>query len=146
MKYGSLIVLLLVAGASILFISMDTKKPKLKGTTWKCVESMFVADAGNERITYTLEFTSDRDVVYKRESYMPPFPSMRMNADGTVSTEPGWSSESSDKGTYKFKRKTLTITFENGSTDIFEWKDGKLVSLRRSISGELREFSLAEGE
>lgn len=144
MKYGSLIVLLLLVGGSILFLSMDRKKPKFSGTKWQCVEKMFVADAGYETTTLTLEFTSSKDVVVSRNTFMPPYPSMRMSPDGTVSREPGWESSDSKKGTYRFKRNILTIKYEDGSEDIFDYRDGKLVGFRRSITGENRVYEMVQ--
>lgn len=136
MKYRLLFALLIVIGASIVFMGMDKKKLKLKGTKWQYVEKMFVADAGTETTTYTLEFTTDKDVVITRRTYMPPHPAMYMNANGEVPTEPGWESNKSDKGTYRFKRNELTITLEDGSTQMYDYRDGNLVSWRRSLSGE----------
>ena len=95
MKIRILIVLLLVVGGCLLFMGMDSKKPKLKGTKWQYVEKMFVADAGTETTTYTLDFTTAKDVVLTRRSYMPPHPAMYMNENGEVPTQPGWESSSS---------------------------------------------------
>ena len=144
MKYRILFALLIVIGAGIVFMGMDKKKLKLKGTKWQYVEKMFVADAGTETTTYTLEFTTDKDVVITRRSYMPPHPAMYMNPDGEVPTVPGWESNSSDNGTYRFKRDVLTITLEDGSTEMYDYRDGNLVSWRVSLSGEKRVFTLCE--
>ena len=136
MRYRLFIVLLLVMGASLVFMSMDGKKLKLKGTKWQYVEKMFVADAGTETTTYTLEFTTDKDVVKTRNSYMPSHPAMYMNPNGEVPTVPGWESNSSEKGTYRIKRNVVTITFEDGTTEIFDFTDGNLVSMRKTLAGE----------
>ena len=141
MKYRLLTVLLLLVGASLLFMSMDGKKLKLKGTKWQYVEKMFVADAGTETTTYTLEFTTDKDVVKTRRTYMPPHPAMYMDANGEVPTQPGWESSSTKKGTYRVKRNTVTVTLEDGHTDIYDFTDGNLVSWRKSLSGENMTFS-----
>ena len=141
MKYRFLIVLLLVMGACMVFMSMDGKKLKLKGTKWQYVEKMFVADAGTETTTYTLEFTTDKDVVKTRRTYMPPHPAMYMDANGQVPTEPGWESSSSEKGTYRVKRNVVTITLEDGSTEIFDYSEGNLVPLRKGLRVENMVFS-----
>ena len=141
MKYRLLTVLLLLVGASLLFMSMDGKKLKLKGTKWQYVEKMFVADAGTETTTYTLEFTTDKDVVKTRKTYMPPHPAMYMDANGEVPTQPGWESSSSEKGTYRVKRNVVSVTLEDGFTEMYDYKDGNLVSWRKSLSGENMTFS-----
>ena len=141
MKYRLLIVLLLVMGACMVFMSMDGKKLKLKGTKWQYVEKMFVADAGTETTTYTLEFTTDKDVVKTRRTYMPPHPAMYMDANGQVPTQPGWESSSSKKGTYRVKRNVVSVTLEDGFTEMYDYKDGNLVSWRKSLDGENMTFS-----
>ena len=141
MKIRILLILLLVVGGCLLFMGMDSKKPKLKGTKWQYVEKMFVADAGTETTTYTLDFTTAKDVVLTRRSYMPPHPAMYMNENGEVPTQPGWESSSSEKGTYRVKRKEVTITFEDGTKGIYNYCDGNLVSLRISLSGEKMVYS-----
>ena len=141
MKFRFLIALLLVMGACMVFMSMEGKKLKLKGTKWQYVEKMFVADAGTETTTYTLEFTTDKDVVKTRKTYMPPHPAMYMEANGQVPTQPGWESSSTKKGTYRVKRNVVSVTLEDGFTEMYDYKDGNLVSWRKSLSGENMTFS-----
>ena len=141
MKFRFLIALLLVMGACMVFMSMEGKKLKLKGTKWQYVEKMFVADAGTETTTYTLEFTTDKDVVKTRKTYMPPHPAMYMDANGQVPTQPGWESSSTKKGTYRVKRNVVSVTLEDGFTEMYDYKDGNLVSWRKSLSGENMTFS-----
>ena len=132
---------MLIFGASLVFMSMDGKKLKLKGTKWQYVEKMFVADAGTETTTYTLEFITDKDVVKTRRTYMPPHPAMYMDANGEVPTQPGWESSSTKKGTYRVKRNVVSVTLEDGFTEMYDYKDGNLVSWRRSLSNENMIFS-----
>ena len=141
MKYRLLIALLLIVGACVVFMSMDRKKLKLNGTKWQYVEKMFVADAGTETTTYTLEFTTDKDVVKTRRTFMPPHPAMYMDANGEVPTVPGWESSSTKKGTYRVKRNVVSVTLEDGFTEMYDYKDGNLVSWRKSLDGENMTFS-----
>ena len=141
---ASLFMLVACGGGSTDNAPAEGKKLKLKGTKWQCVEKLFVADAGTETITYTLEFVTDKNVVKTRRAHMPPYPAMYMNEDGVVPTEPGWDSSSSDKGTYRIKRDLLTITYEDGSTELYDYRDGKLVSWRKNLSGEKMVFSSCE--
>ena len=143
MKKGLFIVIVLLAvAACLIFMSMDGKKPKLKGTVWQYVEKMFVADAGTQTNTYILIFKTDKEVEYKVGYHMPPFPKMYMNPDGTVDTDPGWSSDNTYPGTYKFKRGLLFITFQDMPEMVLDYRDGKLVDLRRSLSNEERIFTM----
>lgn len=136
MKYVSYLVLAIVVCCCLLFMSMDGKKLKLKGTKWVWVEKIFVADAGTMTVNHTLDFTTKNDVIVGFNSYMPPHPAMYMNPDGEVPTMPGWSNSDTKKGTYKVKGNTLTITFEDGSEEIFDYRDGNLVSWKRSLEGK----------
>ena len=147
MKKGLLIAsALLLVAAGLIFMSMDRKKPKLKGTVWQYVEKMFVADAGTQTNTYILEFKTDKDVEYKIGYHMPPFPKMYMNPDGTVDRDPGWSSDNTYPGTYKFKKGMLFITFQDMPDMILDYRDGKLVDKRRSLSNEERIFTMLTNE
>ncbi|NLZ20324.1 MAG: hypothetical protein GXY24_08735 [Bacteroidales bacterium] len=106
----------LALAVCFLFISSMTamcKTPVLKNTRWTAVQKLFVADAGTMTITYTLEFISDKDVRIREESHMPSYPASYMNADGTVDTIPGHSSETVEAGTYHFRRGKLTVTMED---------------------------------
>lgn len=141
-KIFNIAVALLFTSAALILMSMDTKKPKLKGTVWKSIEKEFVADAGNMTITQTLEFTSGKEVTVTTTRVMPSHPAMRKNPDGTVSTIPGWESSDSKKGTYKFKSNMLTITLENGHNLHFFYRDEKFIAPSASRSGKMQEFTL----
>lgn len=141
-KIFNIAVALLFTSAALILMSMDTKKPKLKGTVWKSIEKEFVADAGNMTITQTLEFTSGKEVTVTTNRVMPPHHAMRKNPDGTVSTIPGWESSDSKKGTYKFKSNMLTITLENGHNLHFFYRDEKFIAPSASRSGKMQEFTL----
>lgn len=112
----------------------------LAGTQWQFVEKIFVADAGTMTITHTLSFTSDKEVTLTVESHMPSYPATYVNPDGTIDRIPGSHSVSEQKGTWTLRRKYLIITFEDGSKEEYECRDGKIVSLRRTLSGETIEF------
>ncbi len=141
-KIFNIAVALLFTSAALILMSMDTKKPKLKGTVWKSIEKEFVADAGNMTVTQTLEFTSGKEVTVTTNRVMPPHHAMRKNPDGTVSTIPGWESSDSKKGTYKFKSNMLTITLENGHNLHFFYRDEKFIAPSASRSGKMQEFTL----
>lgn len=144
-KIFNIAVALLFTSAALILMSMDTKKPKLKGTVWKSIEKEFVADAGNMTITQTLEFTSGKEVTVTTNRVMPPHHAMRKNPDGTVSTIPGWESSDSKKGTYKFKSNMLTITFEDGYHLIFLYRDEKFVAPSARSPQKTQEFTLQSG-
>ncbi len=144
-KIFNIAVALLFTSAALILMSMDTKKPKLKGTVWKSIEKEFVADAGNMTVTQTLEFTSGKEVTITTTRVMPSHPAMRKNPDGTVSTIPGWESSDSKKGTYKFKSNMLTITLENGHNLHFFYRDEKFIAPSASRSGKMQEFTLQSG-
>lgn len=106
------------------FMAMG-KNPVLKNSKWTAVQELFVADVGTMTITYTLEFVSGKEVKILENSYTPSHPAMYMNPDGTVDRIPGSTSESSEAGTYSYRRGVLTITTEDGDrTDYFFQKDG----------------------
>ena len=113
----------------------------LAGTQWQFVEKIFVADAGTMTITHTLSFTSDKEVTLTVENHMPSYPAMYVNPDGTIDRIPGSHSVTEKKGTWSLRRKVLTITFEDGSEEVYDYTDGKIVSLRRTLSGETIEFT-----
>ena len=117
----------------------QAKKPKFKNTQWVYVGHTFVADVGMSTDTYTLVFTSDRDCLWKVEWSTPSHPAMYMNSDGTVDTIPGKSSEHVSPATWKYSRNMLTLTFEDGSTRTFHYRDGHLIGT--SATGE--EITLA---
>lgn len=106
---------------------MIAKKPEFKNTQWVYVGHTFIADVGTSTDTYTLEFTSNKDCLWKIEWSTPSHPAMYMNPDGTVDTIPGMSSEHVSPATWQYSRNKLTLTFEDGSTRTFLYQDGRLV-------------------
>lgn len=125
-----------------LFISVTAmcKKPVFKKTVWEAVEKIFVADAGTMTITYTLEFTSAKNVQIKEESNLPPYHAMYMNPDGTVPMMPGQHSERTETGTYRVKGNMLTITTDDGHESLyFITREGKLTHM--GYNGTELEFS-----
>ena len=113
----------------------------LAGTQWQFVEKIFVADAGTMTITYTLSFTSDKEVTLTVENHMPSYPAMYVNPDGTIDRIPGSHSVTEKKGTWSLRRKILTITLEDGSRKVYECTDEKIVSPEKTLSGETIEFT-----
>ena len=111
-------------------------RPVFTNTVWQDERQEFVADAGNMKVTTTLEFTSGKDVVVRFSSYMPPYPATYVNPDGTIDTNPGWSSQREKKGTYKYRRGKLTITFEDGEPAMeLSYKNNTLIS-KYELTGE----------
>ena len=122
--------LLAVVGAAAALaaaVTAEAKKPSLRGTRWVCVQEMFVADAGTETQTYTLEFTSAKAFVFKSRWVLPAHAAMYVNPDGTVDTIPESFSESERKGTWRYKRGELTLTFEDGETVTLLYLSGNLI-------------------
>ena len=122
--------LLAVVGAAAALaaaVTAEAKKPSLRGSRWVCVQEMFVADAGTEMQTYTLTFTSAKKCVFTSRWVLPAHPGMYMNPDGTVDTIPESFSESERKGTWRYKRDAVTVTFEDGSTETFLYLSGNLI-------------------
>ena len=95
---------------------MCSKKTVLDNTKWTAESRMFVADAGYETTTATLEFLPGRVFSLKMVSVLPPHPAMYMNADGTVDTLPGHHSEFEQRGTYSVSGDTLKLLFADGGT------------------------------
>ena len=131
------VLLVLLIGSS--FTAM-CKNPVLKGSKWTAVQEIFVADAGTMTITYTLEFTSGKDVLVKESTYLPSHPAMYMNPDGTIDRIPARSSESESAGTFKFKRGILTVTVEDGSTKLYFYQDDGTFT-GEAFPGETLSFS-----
>ena len=96
--------------------ALSSKSPGLAGSRWTCVQKEFVADAGTETTTFTLSFVSAKEYVLETASVLPPHPAMYMNADGTVDTLPGHSSERTEKGTYTVRRGIIVLTTDGGLT------------------------------
>ena len=117
---------ILVALVSLFMIfsscSFMFAKPALKGTTWKAVQEMFVADAGTMTINHTLVFISAREVVVKYSSYLPSYPAMYMNPDGTIDTMPGMSNETEETCGYTFKHGILAVTRKSGGQEILHYE------------------------
>lgn len=120
---------IILVTALILFTScsvMCNKKNKLTGTRWTCEFNVFVADAGNEANTVTLSFVSAKKYTITTRRVLPPYPAMRMNADGTVDMKPGYDFEYTEEGTYSVKNGVITLTPENGAPTTFHIVLGKL--------------------
>ena len=115
---------------TVLFLSSidtDAKRPAFKNTKWVCVEEMFVADAGTETDTTTLEFGPGNEAVIRRSWFLPAHPATYVNADGSIDTVPARSNEYTSKGTWKYRRGKLTVTLEDGSKEEFRYVEGTLV-------------------
>ena len=108
-------------------IDLSAKRPVFKNTKWACVEEMFVADAGTETDTTTLEFGPRKEIVIRRAWFLPAHPAMYVNADGTIDTVPARSNESASKGTWKYRWGKLTVTLEDGNKEEFRYIEGMLV-------------------
>lgn len=121
---GALVGVALLAAAAI---TVEAKKPSLRGTRWVCEQQMFVADAGTETQTYTLEFTSAKAFVFKSRWVLPAHAAMYVNPDGSVDTIPESFSESERKGTWRYRRDELTLTFEDGETVTLLYLSGNLI-------------------
>ena len=110
-------------------------KPVFNNTVWFCEQQELVLDAGMMKITTTLDFVSRTDVIVRTESYMPPHPASYVNGDGTIDTNPGWTSEWEKRGTYKYRRGTMTITFEDNPTMLLLYRDGALIDEKVELDG-----------
>lgn len=106
--------------------AMCIKKPNFKNTRWVAVYQIFVADAGNETHTETLEFTSSKTYRKMSEWNLPPYPAMYRNADGTIDTMPGHSSSFEEEGTWSYHNGKVTLKSKDGGEMVLEYKDGKL--------------------
>ena len=126
-------------GAIALFFTsgcaMEAKKPVLKNTKWVCVKEIFVADAGMSTETYTLEFTSAKECTYTMSWYLPAYPAMYMNPDGTIDTIPASRSEHVSKGTWTYNRGKLTVTVEDGETKVYNYKEDRIVDTAPHLDG-----------
>lgn len=108
--FSLLAAILVLTSCSVMCI----KNPSLKNTVWTAESHMFVADAGTETTTYTLTFSFGNRYNLVTKSVLPPYPAMYMNPDGSVNVEPGFSSESTESGTYSFKKGVLTLKPSEG--------------------------------
>lgn len=102
------------------------KKINLDKTAWTCKFEEFVADAGTMTITTTLEFISAKEYVLETSTFMPAYPSMHMNADGTQDVHPATTSSWRKKGTYSVNGNVITLNAEDGGTSIFRYLSGHL--------------------
>ena len=106
---------------------MNAKKPVFKNTVWENKQEIFVADAGTQTITNTLEFGSGKDVKVKFSSYLPAHPAMYVNRDGSIDRIPASHYEDVKEGTWQYKGGKLTITLEDGSQSVYDYKAGMLL-------------------
>ena len=93
---------------------MCSRKSVLENTKWTAQSRIFVADAGYETTTATLEFHPGNQFVMKMVSVLPAHPAMYRNADGTIDTIPARRSEYEEKGTYKISGDKLKLIYEDG--------------------------------
>ncbi|MBR5735919.1 MAG: lipocalin family protein [Bacteroidales bacterium] len=107
---------------------MEAKKPVFKNTVWVCEREMFVADAGTMTQTFTLKLLPRNECILVSSWYMPAYPAMYVNEDGSIDMHPATSSEFSSNGTWKYSGGKLTVTFEDELEYVFELKDDTLVS------------------
>ena len=105
---------------------MQAKNPIRVNSRWVATQQIFVADVGTMTETYTLEFTSRKQCTYTSVWELPAHPATYVNADGTVDLIPGSSSRSVSVAAWKFRRGTLTLTFEDGSSKEFSYAGGAL--------------------
>lgn len=122
---------------------MNAKKPVFKNTVWVSKQELFVADAGTQTITQTLEFGSGKDVKVKWSSYLPAHPAMYVNRDGTIDRIPERSYEEVKDGTWQYKKGKLTVTFEDGSQTVFDYRAGMLLG-GTDISGSPAMYTRTE--
>ena len=109
------------------FVAIDAKKPKLKGTKWEFREEIFLADVGTHTMTMTLEFTSSKEVTFTSFALIPSHPSMYMNEKGEVERVEESRSSRTRKGAYTVVGTIIKVTWEDHSTEEFEYKDGAIV-------------------
>ena len=117
---GLLAAILVFTSCSVMCI----KQPVLRNTVWTAEGRMFVADVGTETTTYTLTFLSGKDYSLVTKRVLPPHPAMYMNSDGGVDTLPGRSSESTETGTYSFKKGILTLSSPEGGAKELLYTNG----------------------
>ena len=116
-----------IAFAALLITSCVTmQKPVFKNTLWRGESQMFVADAGILTETYTLEFTSDKQCLWKDAWVLPAHPATYIKEDGSIDMIPESGNETLQEARWQYKRGQLTLTFEDGSSKSFAYKDGHL--------------------
>ena len=116
------IALVSVAVTMMSFVKVESKKPKLAGTKWEFKREMFLTDVGTQTFTQTLEFLSKKEVKMTVTWFTPAHPEMRMRSDGTVGRVPASTNSSETKGTYKVKGKKITVTWDDGTKDEFQYE------------------------
>ena len=141
MKWQHALVLIVLCFTS--FTAM-CKNPVLKNTKWTAVQEMFVADAGTMTTTITLEFISDKEVRVHEKSYLPPYPAMYMNPDGTIDTIEGWTNERETKCTYSYKKGILTLTEEDGDSRVYFYQSDGTFHFMDSFAHETLVFTRIE--
>ncbi len=118
---GLMAMVLVFASCSVM------KKNTFKETVWTGEYRMFVADAGYETTTIQLSFLTGKSFTMAFKSTLPPHPSMYMNPDGTVDTQPGFSREYERRGTYSIGNNILTLNMDDGTTLELRYLEGYLL-------------------
>ena len=123
-------IITLLAAMALLIPSCATsskgKKVGLKDTHWVCVQELFVADAGTQTETYTIDFVSADECVVKNKSVLPAHPATYVNPDGSIDTIPERKSESVSRAKWVSRYGKLILQLEDGTTRVLELKNGKL--------------------
>ena len=115
---------------------MFAARPVFNNTVWQNERSELVLDAGTMTVITTLEFLPGSRVIERISSHLPPHPASYVNADGTIDTNPGWTSEWEKQGKYKYRRGKMTITFENDEPALeLSYKNNTLIS-KYELTGE----------
>lgn len=114
---------------------MFAARPVFNNTVWQNERSELVLDAGTMTVITSLEFLPGSKVIQRISSYMPPHPASYMNADGTIDTNPGWTSEWEKQGKYKYRRGKMTITFDDDPTMELSYKNNTLIG-KYELTGE----------
>ena len=129
MKIGNSVGLILISALLLCTAACSImKKNIVKNTRWQSEYKVFVADAGTEDVTVTLNFVSGKDYVLETRGVMPDHPAMYMNEDGTVPVLPGGSREASTRGTYSVDKDKVILTEEDGSVHTLYYVNGNLHS------------------
>ena len=108
--------------------TVEAKRPALRNSVWVCERDMFVADAGTMEETFTLKFFPGKKCILENSWYMPAYPSMYVNADGSIDMHPASSSETSYNGTWSYRRGKLTVTLEDDREYVFFFQNDALVT------------------
>ena len=128
-----------VLGLLTLFcMDMEAKKPAFRNSVWVSEQQSFVADVGTMTETFRLEFGPGKEVVVRESWSLPAHPATYVNPDGTVDMLPGRSSESSSAGRWRYCFGKLTVTLEDGSKNVYHYRDGTLV--QTDPTGTVREY------